>query len=93
MDSELLQSFVRVGVSADEADQEPRSVYATARTPSTKKLHAQDSTDSAKPIFQSRRNKSSVVIEQKKPRKLKEGYDEVYTDKDRAAAVSFGEFP
>lgn len=91
MDSELLQSFVRVGVSSEEVEQEPRSIYASTRTSSTKKLQSQEVIgENPKPTFQSRRNKSNVVIEQKKPRKMREGYDEVYTDKDRAAAVSFG---
>lgn len=101
MDSELLQSFVRVRLASEDGDLEPRSVYATTRAPKnylddqnvTRRVQSQEITgEVVRPTYVSRRNKNNVVIEQKKPRKIKESYDECYTDKDRAAAVSFGKF-
>jgi hypothetical protein len=96
MDSELLQSFVRTRMS-DDADQEPRSVYASTRTGQdqnpARRMQSQEVTGELPKVnYVSRRSKNNVVIEQRKPRKIKESYDVCYTDKDRAAAVTFGEY-
>lgn len=68
MDSELLQSFVRVGLSEDTTDG-----------------NSHPATKSTVP-----KRRPNVTIEQKKPRKTRDLFDEQYTDKDRAAACSFG---
>lgn len=76
MDSELLQSFVRVGLSEETNEGN---------------THSGPSKPAQAVTFVPKRQRHNVQIEQKKPRKTREGFDELYTDKDRAAAVSFGQ--
>lgn len=93
MDSELLQSFVRVGISGDGRDDgvpEPSRLYPALKKSSLKKPSSDDGTST---IPSWSRRKNVVVIEQRKMTKKVVGFaiDECYCDKDRAAAVSLGQ--
>lgn len=95
-ESEFLQSFVRVGLSADADDHEPhKSIYKQTRSrPSLPKQPSEvrsDVSDSKSP----RRSRSSITFDfgvKGRRKKTRDMYEEMYTDKDRAAAVSYGQY-
>lgn len=95
-DNEFLQSFVRVGLKADEEDNAIKSVYKQPKAGTggaTEGLVKQSSEQRSDGAPHSRRSRNSLQAElnvRKKKRKPREYFDEIYTDKDRAAAVSFG---
>lgn len=91
-ESEFLQSFVRVGLSAEAEEHEPhKSVYKQSRQQQLPKQSSDvrsDVSDSKSPRY----SRTSITMDMPKLRKKKarEYYEEMYTDKDRAAAVSYG---
>lgn len=88
MDSELLQSFVRSGPTAEE-EQEPSRLYPPPQEKKEKKKKDRSEEVESPPPLWGRR-KHVVVIEQRKARTIALAIDECYCDKDRAASVSFG---
>lgn len=99
-DNEFLQSFVRVGLK-DEEDTAVKSVYMQSKAPAVAaggESHPPDLVRSSSEVrsdgIYSRRSRGSLMPElnntRKKKRKQREYFDEIYTDKDRAAAVTFG---
>jgi hypothetical protein len=86
MDSELLQSFVRVGTN-DEPE-EPSRLYPPPQKKEDKKKDRD--TPTTPPVISWGRRKNVVIIEQRKARTVALALDETYCDKDRAASVSFG---
>lgn len=113
-DNEFLQSFVRVGIRADDEDTAIKSVYSMQ--PKSSAAHNIDSASTAvndrqrqslakqssevrsDEGLQSRRSRNSLLPELnarhkgKRRKAPRENFDEIYTDKDRAAAVSFGSY-
>lgn len=106
-DNEILQSFVRVGIRADEEDNAIKSVYMQPKTgggaggagggsqPAAAQLTKRTSEVRSEEAMFVRRSQGSLQMEpsgglHRKKRKPREYFDEIYTDKDRAAAVSFG---
>lgn len=95
-ESEFLQSFVRVGLSADAEDHEPhKSIYKQTRSraslPKQTSEIRSDASDSKSP----RRSRSSITFDfgvKGRRKKTRDLYEEMYTDKDRAAAVSYGQY-
>lgn len=115
-DNEFLQSFVRVGIRADDEDTAIKSVYSMQPKSSSSAAHNVDSASTAANERQrhslakqssevrsddglhSRRSRNSLMPElnarhkSKRRKPAREHFDEIYTDKDRAAAVSFGSY-
>lgn len=92
-ESEFLQSFVRVGLSADADDHEThKSVYKQTRQQSQLPKQSSDVRSDVSDSKSPRRSRTSITLDMPKGRKKKgrEYYEEMYTDKDRAAAVSYG---
>lgn len=110
-DTEFLQSFVRIGIQADEEDNAYKSVYMqtkpdTNSKPDLTKQISEGKSDGTTP--RKSRYKDCILLNMtwfscwfltrssitpdptKKKRKSRVYFDEVYTDKDRAAAVSHG---
>lgn len=88
-EAEILQSFVRVGIKAEEDEEEPkRSLYAAKRVINQES----DTQDSAEKPRQRSRSITKSEMDGIKKRKPRDYYSEVYTDKDRAAAVSAGSY-
>lgn len=91
-ESEFLQSFVRVGLTADQEDNEPhKSLYMQPKAPQIAKQSSEirsEGSDGRSPT----RARTSPQGENGRARrgKRREYYEEMYTDKDRAAAVSYG---
>lgn len=89
MDSELLQSFVRSGPTAEE-EAEPSRLYPPQKDKQKdKKKDRSEDPPTPPPTIWGRR-KNVVIIEQRKARTIALAIDECYCDKDRAASVSFG---
>lgn len=92
-ESEFLQSFVRVGLTADQEDNEPhKSLYMQQKPHVTIAKQSSDIRSDYSDGKSPRRLRSSPTFEanQRLRRRRRDYYDEMYTDKDRAAAVSFG---
>lgn len=96
MDSELLQSFVRSGPTAED-DAEPSRLYPPKEVKEVeqqqqKKKKKEKNADAPTPPPPNiwGRRKNVIVIEQRKYKTIALAIDECYCDKDRAAAVSFG---
>lgn len=91
-ESEFLQSFVRVGLATDQDDNEPhKSLYMQPKAPPIAKQSSEirsEGSDGRSPtrVRQSPRENGARV---RRPRR-REYFEEMYTDKDRAAAVSYG---
>lgn len=91
-ESEFLQSFVRVGLTADQDENEQhKSVYMQPKTVTILKQPSDirsDLSDTRSP----RRSRSTQPDGNNRGRRARrrEYYEEMYTDKDRAAAVSYG---
>lgn len=91
-ESEFLQSFVRIGLTADQEDHEPhKSVYMQPKAPPIAKQSSEirsEGSDGRSPI--NRIRTSPRENGRTRRAKRREYYEEMYTDKDRAAAVSYG---
>lgn len=100
-ESEFLQSFVRVGLATDQEDNEPhKSLYMQPKVPPIVKQSSEirsEGSDGRSPA----RTRTSPGRgggggggggENGRARRLRrrEYFEEMYTDKDRAAAVSYG---
>lgn len=101
-DQELLQSFVRVGVAAPtdtthNEDTKEKKAPGEGKRMSTVNLNRRKSLRFAEPepmereLLRTRRIKM-INSENMKKKKPKENFNDYYTDKDRAAAVSAGSF-
>lgn len=90
-ESEFLQSFVRSGLVNDNDENEHyKSIYMSSKTPIVTKQSFDIRSDSSdkSPI----RSKSSPIHGNRTRRgRRREYFEEMYTDKDRAAAVSYGQ--
>lgn len=97
-ESEFLQSFVRVGLSANQDDAEHhKSIYAQSKQQVTIAKQISDNRSEISDGRSPRRSRSSPAAEMgiimlKSRRRRREYFEEMYTDKDRAAAVSYGNF-
>lgn len=93
-ESEFLQSFVRVGLTADQEDNEPhKSLYMQPKaSPIVKQLSEIRSDQGSDGRSPTRTRTSPGCGENGRARRLRrrEYFEEMYTDKDRAAAVSYG---
>lgn len=91
-ESEFLQSFVRVGLTADQEDNEPhKSLYMQPKAPPVAKQSSEirsEGSDGRSP----RRARNSPRENGRAKRGRRHYVEEMYTDKDRAAAVSYGFF-
>lgn len=89
-ESEFLQSFVRSGLAGDNDETENyKSIYSSSKTAAISKQSIDIRSDSGEksPI----RSKSSPAQGNRMRRgRRREYFEEMYTDKDRAAAVSYG---
>lgn len=89
-ESEFLQSFVRSGLGGDNDENEHyKSIYMSSKAPIVSKQSFDIRSDSSdkSPI----RSKSSPIHGNRGRRgRRREYFEEMYTDKDRAAAVSYG---
>lgn len=91
-ESEFLQSFVRVGLTAEQDDNEPhKSLYMQPKTVTIAKQSSDIRSDYSE-TRSPRRTRSSPALDAngRHRRRRREYYEEMYTDKDRAAAVSYG---
>lgn len=90
-ESEFLQSFVRIGLTADQEDNEPhKSLYMKPKAlPIAKQLSEirSEGSDGRSPARARTSPRENGRVRRGKRR---EYYEEMYTDKDRAAAVSYG---
>lgn len=93
-ESEFLQSFVRVGLTSDQDDHEPhKSLYMQPKPHVTIAKQSFDNRSDLSDGKSPRRSRSSAPFDtsgQKGRRRRRDYYEEMYTDKDRAAAVSYG---
>lgn len=92
-ESEFLQSFVRVGLTADQEDNEPhKSLYMQPRAPPIAKQSSEIRSDQGSDGRSPTRARTSPRGDNGRVRRAKriQYYEEMYTDKDRAAAVSYG---
>lgn len=90
-DAEFLQSFVRVGIGDEEEEVPVQKASISKRAPVTDKGDAEvveDSKHSAKDRKESPKPKKRRERKPKRERRRRE--EELYTDKDRAAAVVMG---
>lgn len=91
-ESEFLQSFVRVGLTADhDYNEQHKSLYMQPKPFILSKQLSDmrsDNSDTRSP----RRSRSTQPDANNRIRRgrRREYYEEMYTDKDRAAAVSYG---
>lgn len=95
-ESEFLQSFVRVGLAADQDDNEPhKSLYMQPKAPPIIKQASEIRSDGsgggspARARTSPGRGGGGENGRARRPRR-REYFEEMYTDKDRAAAVSYG---
>lgn len=93
-ESEFLQSFVRVGLAADQEDNEPhKSLYMQPKAPIVKQSSEirSEGSDGRSPT-RARTSPGRGGGENSRSRRTRrrEYFEEMYTDKDRAAAVSYG---
>lgn len=92
-ESEFLQSFVRVGLAADQEDNEPhKSLYMQPKAPIVKQSSEIRSEGSGGRSPTRARTSPGRGGENSRARRTRrrEYFEEMYTDKDRAAAVSYG---
>lgn len=90
-ESEFLQSFVRGGLGADLDENEiHKSVYSQSKAPIIAKQSSDIRSDYSD--RSPRRSRSSPINGHIRRGRRREYYEEMYTDKDRAAAVSYGCF-
>lgn len=91
-ESEFLQSFVRVGLTADQEEHEPhKSLYMQPKPHVKIAKQTSDIKSEYSDGKSPRRSRSSPALDPfKVRRKRRDYYEEMYTDKDRAAAVSIG---
>lgn len=94
-ESEFLQSFVRVGLTADQDDHEPhKSLYMQPKPHVTIAKQSSDNRSDLSDGKSPRRSRSSAPFDSGGQRgkrgRRRDYYEEMYTDKDRAAAVSYG---
>lgn len=93
-ESEFLQSFVRVGLTADQEDNEPhKSLYMQPKAPPVAKQSSEirsEGSDGRSPRHS--RTRHSPRENSRAKRGRRHYVEEMYTDKDRAAAVSYGYF-
>lgn len=92
-ESEFLQSFVRVGLTADQEDNEPhKSLYMQPKAPIVKQSSEIRSEGSGGRSPTRTRTSPGRGGENGRARRARrrEYFEEMYTDKDRAAAVSYG---
>lgn len=93
-ESEFLQSFVRVGLASDQDDHEPhKSLYMQTKQHVTIAKQSLDNRSDLSDGKSPRRSRSSTQFDtnnRQNRRRRREYYEEMYTDKDRAAAVSYG---
>lgn len=90
-DAEFLQSFVRVGIGDEEDETPVQKASISKRAPqSSEKAHEQveDEKLTVKERKESVKSKKNWKRKPKRERRRRE--EEVYTDKDRAAAVVMG---
>lgn len=90
-ESEFLQSFVRVGLTADQEDNEPhKSLYMQPRAPQIIKQSSEIRSEGSDGRSPTRARTSPRDNGRARRGKRIHYYEEMYTDKDRAAAVSYG---
>lgn len=92
-ESEFLQSFVRVGLAADQEDNEPhKSLYMQPKPPIVKQSSEIRSEGSGGRSPTRTRTSPGRGGDNGRARRTRrrEYFEEMYTDKDRAAAVSYG---
>lgn len=95
-ESEFLQSFVRIGLSADQEDNDAhKSIYAQSKPKqiviNQSLENRSEASDGRSPRRTHVQFPNEITIPGKKiRRRRREYYEEMYTDKDRAAAVSYG---
>lgn len=91
-ESEFLQSFVRSGLAGDNDETENyKSVYSSSKTAAISKQSFDVRSDSSEKS--PTRSKLSPAHGNRTRRgRRREYFEEMYTDKDRAAAVSYGYF-
>lgn len=90
-ESEFLQSFVRVGLTADQEDHEPhKSLYMQPKAPPIAKQTSEIRSEGSDGRSPRRARSSPRENGRAKRGRRREYFEEMYTDKDRAAAVSYG---
>lgn len=94
-ESEFLQSFVRIGLTAEQDDHEPhKSLYMQPKQHVTIAKQSSDNRSDLSDGKSPRRSRSSAPFDSigqgRGRRRRRDYYEEMYTDKDRAAAVSYG---
>lgn len=92
-ESEFLQSFVRIGLTADQEDEPHKSLYMQTKPHVTIAKQSSDQRSDLSDGKSPRRSRSSTQFDTPGPRgrrRRRDYYEEMYTDKDRAAAVSYG---
>lgn len=90
-ESEFLQSFVRVGLTADQEDNEPhKSLYMQPRAPPIAKQSSEIRSEGSDGRSPTRTRTSPRDNGRTRRGRRIQYYEEMYTDKDRAAAVSYG---
>lgn len=89
-DAEFLQSFVRVGIGDEEEEEPVQKASISKRAPVTDKGEAEvvENKHSAKERKESAKPRKRRERKPKRERRRRE--EELYTDKDRAAAVVMG---
>lgn len=90
-ESEFLQSFVRVGLTADQEDNEQhKSLYMQPKAPPIAKQSSEIRSEGSDGRSPTRARQSPRENNRARRARRREYYEEMYTDKDRAAAVSYG---
>lgn len=90
-ESEFLQSFVRVGLTADQEDNEQhKSLYMQPKVPSIAKQSSEIRSEGSDGRSPRRARTSPRENNRTRRNRRRDFYEEMYTDKDRAAAVSYG---
>lgn len=91
-ESEFLQSFVRVGLTTDHDDNEQHKSLYMQPKPFILSKQLSDMRSDNTDIRSPRRSRSTQPDANNRIRRgrRREYYEEMYTDKDRAAAVSYG---
>lgn len=90
-ESEFLQSFVRVGLATDQEENEPqKSLYMQPRAPPIAKQPSEIRSEGSDGRSPTRARSSPRDNSRARRARRREYYEEMYTDKDRAAAVSYG---
>ncbi|KAH9642778.1 hypothetical protein HF086_010431 [Spodoptera exigua] len=87
-DAEFLQSFVRVGIGDEEEETPVQKASISKRAPHSAELEVEDEKQAVKERKESVKPKKKWKRKPKRERRRRE--EELYTDKDRAAAVVMG---